>query len=129
MKVKGFTLLEVMVALAIFAVAALALTQVAHQYNKSTYNSTLKTKGQFVALNEQALMEINRAWLTGTESKQVTQQGLTWQIDKASQATASANVQRIEIQVSLFNKETAKPENKVANLVFFNHRVAMNEQN
>lgn len=34
MKSKGFTLLEVMVALAIFAVAAVALTKVAMQYTQ-----------------------------------------------------------------------------------------------
>ncbi len=41
MKSKGFTLLEVMVALAIFAVAAVALTKVAMQYTQSTSNAIL----------------------------------------------------------------------------------------
>ena len=122
MKAKGFTLLEVMVALAIFALAALALSQVAMQYGQATYNSDLKTKAQFVALNEQALMEIKKEWLTGTDSKQITQQGLTWQVDKTSQATVSPNVQRIDIQISLFNTETSKVENGITDLIFFNHR-------
>lgn len=127
MKAKGFTLLEVMVALAIFAVAALVLTQVAMQYSKATFNSELKTKAQFVALNEQVLMEINREWLTGTQSKQLTQQGVTWQVDKKSQATISPNVQRIDIQVSLFNSETGKVENGVTDFIFYNHRAGGNE--
>ena len=37
MKAKGFTLLEVMVALAIFATAAMAMTKVAMQYTQSTF--------------------------------------------------------------------------------------------
>ncbi len=37
MKSKGFTLLEVMVALAIFAVAAVALTKVAMQYTQMQF--------------------------------------------------------------------------------------------
>ncbi|HFF5457380.1 TPA: type II secretion system minor pseudopilin GspI, partial [Acinetobacter baumannii] len=92
MKSKGFTLLEVMVALAIFAVAAVALTKVAMQYTQSTSNAILRTKAQFVAMNEVAMMEINQEWLQGTQSKQVTSQGETWQIDKSAQSTISPNV-------------------------------------
>ena len=65
-------MLEVMVALAIFATAAMTLTKVAMQYTQSTSNAILRTQAQFVALNEAALMEINQQWLTGTESKQLT---------------------------------------------------------
>lgn len=65
-----------------FAVAAIALTKVAMQYTQSTSNAILRTKAQFVAMNEIATMEINQEWLEGTQSKQVTAQGETWQIDK-----------------------------------------------
>ena len=75
MRAKGFTLLEVMVALAIFATAAMALSNVAMQYTQATANAVLRSKAQFVALNEIAYMEINREWMSGTASKQVTQQG------------------------------------------------------
>ena len=77
-KNKGFTLIEVVVALAIFAVAAMALTKVAMQYTQSTANAILRTKAQFVAQNEIAQMIINREWLTGTASEQITAQGETW---------------------------------------------------
>ncbi len=117
---SGFTLLEVMVALAIFATAAIAFTKVAMQYTQATSNAILRTKAQFVALNEVALMEVNREVLQGTQSRQVTQQGETWQIDKSAQSTISPNVQRIEVQVSLFNVETGKVESGVTHLVFFN---------
>lgn len=60
---SGFTLLEVMVALAIFATAAIAFTKVAMQYTQATSNAILRTKAQFVALNEVAMMEINQEWL------------------------------------------------------------------
>lgn len=119
---SGFTLLEVMVALAIFATAAIALTKVAMQYTQATSNAILRTKAQFVALNEVAVMEINQEWLQGTQSKQTTQQGETWQIDKSAQLTISPNVQRIEVQVSLFNAEAGKVESGITHLVFFNHK-------
>ncbi len=118
---SGFTLLEVMVALAIFAVAAIALTKVAMQYTQSTSNAILRTKAQFVGMNEVASMEINQEWLEGTQSKQVTSQGETWQIDKKAQSTISPKIQRIELQVSLFNNEQGKVEAGITNLVFFNY--------
>lgn len=123
MRAKGFTLLEVMVALAIFATAAMALTHVAMQYTQSTAHAILRTKAQYVALNEIASMEINREWMSGTASKQVTQQGERWQIDKKAQATISPNVQRIDVQISLLNADTGNVEAGITSLVFFNHKV------
>ena len=121
MKAKGFTLLEVMVALAIFATAAIALTKVAMQYTQATSNAIVRTKAQFVALNEVAIMEINQEWLQGTQSKQVTEQGETWQIDKKAQSTISPNIQRIDVQVSLFDAEQGKVDGGITHLVFFNY--------
>ncbi|NUF13016.1 type II secretion system minor pseudopilin GspI [Acinetobacter oleivorans] len=121
MKSKGFTLLEVMVALAIFAVAAVALTKVAMQYTQSTSNAILRTKAQFVAMNEVALMEINQEWLQGTQSKQVTSQGETWQIDKSAESTVSPNVQKVDLQISLYDSDQGKVQNGITHLVFFNY--------
>ncbi|NUF16060.1 type II secretion system minor pseudopilin GspI [Acinetobacter lactucae] len=121
MKSKGFTLLEVMVALAIFAVAAVALTKVAMQYTQSTTNAILRTKAQFVAMNEVALMEINQEWLEGTQSKQVTSQGETWQIDKSAQSTISPNVQKVDLQISLYDSDKGEVQNGITHLVFFNY--------
>ncbi|WP_180077642.1 type II secretion system minor pseudopilin GspI [Acinetobacter sp. YH12251] len=129
MGAKGFTLLEVMVALAIFATAAMALSNVAMQYTQSTAHAILRNKAQFVALNEIAKMEINREWMTGTASKQVTEQGERWQIDKKAQATISPNVQRIDIQVSLMNAETGDVEAGISSLVFFNYKAPLDENN
>ncbi|MBU3847742.1 MAG: type II secretion system minor pseudopilin GspI [Candidatus Acinetobacter avistercoris] len=120
---KGFTLIEVVVALAIFAVAAMALTKVAMQYTQSTANAILRTKAQFVAQNEIAKMQMNGEWLEGTQSEQFTAQGETWQIDKRSESTISPNVQKIEIQVSLFNNESGKVEAGITNMVFYNYPI------
>ncbi len=121
MQSKGFTLLEVMVALAIFAVTALALTKVARQYAQSTENANIRTQAMFVAQNEAAQMIINQQFLQGTESKQVTAQGQTWQVNKSAQSTITPKVQRIEIQVSLFDTEQGKVKAGVNQLVFFNY--------
>ena len=120
-KNKAFTLIEVVVALAIFAVAAMALTKVAMQYTQSTANSILRTKAQFVAQNEISRVIINRERLTGTASKQITAQGETWQIDKKAEATISPLVQKIDVQVSLFDADAGKVEAGITNMVFFNY--------
>lgn len=120
-KHNGFTLIEVVVALAIFAIAAMALTKIAMQYTQSTANAILRSKAQFVAQNEIAQMEINREWLSGTQSKQVTAQGETWQIDKKTEATISPKVQRVEVQVSLYDTEQGKVGSGITQLVFFNY--------
>ncbi|WP_336929680.1 type II secretion system minor pseudopilin GspI [Acinetobacter tandoii] len=122
MKSKGFTLLEVMVALAIFATAAIALTKVAMQYTQATAQAILRTKAQFVAQNEIAEMQIKGEWLDGTQSEQLSQQGEHWQVEKSAQSTISPDVQRVEIQVRLFNTKTGKAEAGVTHLVFFNNR-------
>src|SRR5690606_579780 len=120
---SGFTLLEVMVALAIFATAAMTLTKVAMQYTQSTSNAILRTKAQFVALNEVAQMEINQQWMDGTASKQLTQQVETWQIDKRIDPTISVNVQRIALDVSLINQESCQVASWINCLMFFTHRM------
>ncbi len=126
MKVRGFTLLEVMVALAIFAIAAMALSKVAMQYTQATSHAILRSKAQFVAMNEIARMEIQREWLSGTASNQIQEQGETWQIDKSSQSTISPNVQRIEVKVSLHDPEAGKVTGQISQLSFFNYRQGQN---
>lgn len=126
MRNKGFTLIEVMVALAIFAVAAMMLTKIAMQYTQATAHAILRTKAQFVAQNEIATMQIQQEWLDGTQSKQVTQQGETWQIDKTTQSTLSPNIQKIVVQISLYNVEQAKVEAGITELIFFNQQVVQN---
>ena len=51
----------------------------------------------------------------------MTSQGETWQIDKKAQSTISPNIQRIDVQVSLFDAEQGKVEAGITNLVFFNY--------
>lgn len=121
MKSKGFTILEVMVALAIFATAALAMTKAVQQYTQATSNAKLRTYAQFVAMNEIALMKINGEWLEGTQSKQVEQQGHQWEINKKAQSTISPKVQRIDMSVKWVDSNSGKAESSITQMVFFNY--------
>lgn len=76
----GFTLIEVMVALAILAVVAVAASQASMGYLKIVEGMKSRTYAQFVAQNAAAKLRINQDWLSANRSETVTQQGYAWQV-------------------------------------------------
>ena len=119
---RGFTLLEVMVALAIFATTALALMNIAMNYTQSIQQNELRTLAHFVAMNQAAELRIEKEWLTGSQSEDITEQGEQWRIHKQSYETISPDVQRIEIQVSHIDPNDAEKVQGVTTLSVFNYR-------
>lgn len=79
-KHQGFTLLEVMVALAILAVVAVAASQASRSYIQSVGNMKTRTQAYFVAQNALADLRIQGVWLTGEQSKQVDENDKQWQV-------------------------------------------------
>ena len=61
-KNKGFTLLEVLVALAVFAVAAIALMRVSESQLQLSARLEDKTFAHWVALNMVSEMQANQDW-------------------------------------------------------------------
>lgn len=119
---KGFTLLEVMVALAIFAVAAVALTKAGMSYVNAVQNLETRTFAHFVAMNEAANMTVTQAWLEGTSERNVEEQGRRWQIStQAYPIATTASVRRVEIKVAPIVPETDKPSDTATVLVVFIH--------
>ncbi|MDX2372837.1 type II secretion system minor pseudopilin GspI [Psychrobacter sp. PP-21] len=77
---SGFTLIEVMVALAILAVVAVAASRASSAYLKSVDILRTRTLAHFVAQNAAADLRIQETWLTANRTQTVNAQGRDWQI-------------------------------------------------
>ena len=79
MKNKGFTLIEVMVALAIIAIALAALIKASGNHTRSAGYLKSKTLAHYVAMNEVAKLQIEKAWPDlGTKKGDTEMAGVTW---------------------------------------------------
>lgn len=77
---SGFTLIEVMVALAILAVVAVAASRASSAYLGSVDILRTRTLAHFVAQNAAADLRIQETWLTANRTQTVNAQGRDWQI-------------------------------------------------
>jgi general secretion pathway protein I len=77
---SGFTLIEVMVALAILAVVAVAASRASSAYLRSVDILRTRTLAHFVAQNAAADLRIQDTWLTANRTQTVNAQGRDWQI-------------------------------------------------
>lgn len=116
---RGFTLLEVMVALAIFAVAAIALTQAGMSYTHAVSSLSDRSAAHYVLMNEAALLRINRAWPEGTGERVVEQAGQQWQLRYQTFPTPVAAVRRVELSVAVIGADQQPAATPSQRLVVF----------
>jgi general secretion pathway protein I len=99
---NGFTLLEVLVALAVFAVAAIALMRVSESQLRLSTTLEEKTFAHWVALNMISEMQANQDWPNvGEQTGKVSMAGRDWKIIVKTEATPLSRVRRIEVNVGL----------------------------
>lgn len=84
---KGFTLIEVMVALAILAVVAVTASQASRSYLNAVANIKTRTLAHYVAENTLADLRIQQAWISQPETRQVQENGRQWQVTITPTAT------------------------------------------
>ena len=77
---SGFTLIEVMVALAILAVVAVAASRASSAYLSSVDVLRTRTLAHFVAQNTAADLRIQETWLTANRTQTINAQGRDWQV-------------------------------------------------
>jgi general secretion pathway protein I len=105
---RGFTLLEVIVAMAIAATALVALFGAAGATSRNATVLRDRTYGQLVASNQLAELRARRAWpATGVLQGSSDIAGRTWAWRAQVSATDDAAIRRIDFSVSAEDGTTA----------------------
>lgn len=101
MNERGFTLIEMLVALAVIAVAALTLVRLDAFAVRSAGDLDARTLAQIVAQNEAVLIQTDPAPPTiGTSSSAASNAGQRFRVDRVVAPTADASLLRIDLRVS-----------------------------
>ncbi|MEZ5573983.1 MAG: type II secretion system minor pseudopilin GspI [Halioglobus sp.] len=113
MRARGFTLVEVMVALAIVAIALPALLMALYQQVDDTAYLRDKTLAEMVAANQLAQMRLviasTRSLTTGKDNGVATLADRDWYWWAETKTTEVPQYYRIEIAVSLEEEQGAQP--------------------
>ena len=96
----GFTLIEVMVALAILAVVAVAASRASSAYLRSVDTLRTRTLAHFVAQNTAAQLRLEKTWFVTPQTEQVNAQGRDWQVVMTPETTQIASLRQVTISVA-----------------------------
>lgn len=96
----GFTLIEVMVALAILAVVAVAASRASSAYLSSVDVLRTQTLAHFVAQNAAADLRIQETWLTASRTQTINAQGRVWQVVMTVSDSLTPALKEVNISVA-----------------------------
>lgn len=115
---SGFTLLELMVALAILAIALSAVMRAVGAATNNVEELRMRTLAGWVADNRVAEHRARRDWLAvGRAEGQAEQGGVMFRWTEEVQATPNANFRRVEVSVwSVPEAGSAKPSRVLSTL-------------
>lgn len=100
MRERGFTLLEVLIALAVFAISAAALLRQLQQGTGQQFLLEERTEALWLAEDRLAELAATPSWpAVGRTSDSVTVNGREWVITTEVQTTAMPELRRIEVGV------------------------------
>ncbi|WP_348549800.1 type II secretion system minor pseudopilin GspI [Psychrobacter sp. KFRI-CH2-11] len=97
---RGFTLIEVMVALAILAVVAVAASRASSAYLSSVDILRTRTLAHFVAQNAAADLRIQETWLTANRTQTINAQGRDWQVVMTVNEAITPALKEVNISVA-----------------------------
>lgn len=96
----GFTLVEMLVALAVFSLAALALLNLAGENTRSAARVETRTLGGIVADNVAVEAVVASALGDGVSSGRVSLAGRDWRWTRTVSPTDAEDIQRVEVRVA-----------------------------
>jgi general secretion pathway protein I len=107
---KGFTLLEVLVALTVLAISALAVINQTGQSLRQLQQLEQKTVALIIAENQLNTLRIAEHWpATGRNSQTLNVAELQWQISTEVSNTNEPWLRKIEVSVSASDKADESP--------------------
>lgn len=106
---KGFTLIEVMVALAILAVVAVAASRASSAYLSSVEVLRTRTLAHFVAQNVAADLRIQDTWLTANRTQTINAQGRDWQVVMTVSDAITPSLKKVNIAVAPIIEGQTRP--------------------
>jgi general secretion pathway protein I len=122
---KGFTLLEVLVALAVFAVAAISLMKVSESQLRLSQTLEEKTFAHWVALNMLTEMQAGQDWPSiGEQTGKVSMASRDWKVKIKTQATPMTRVRRVDVIVGVAPKDFTDEMEELTLLTGFIERPA-----
>jgi general secretion pathway protein I len=98
--ISGFTLVEILVALTIVAIAMGSYLQQFGVQAEQTLSLQARTLGHWAAQNHLAEMQLAKHWPNpGKQQIQVQQGGHAWLITQQTDTTPNPNIRRVELQL------------------------------
>ncbi len=111
-RVRGFTLIEVLVALAVFAIAITALVQAGTRRADNVGYLRDRTLANWIASDRITALRLEGGWPeVGTQEGEVEMAGRAWYWTARVEATPEEAVRRVEVEVS--KKADAEPVSSV----------------
>lgn len=113
---NGFTLIEVLVSLSIFAVMAAAIVLQSGGYGEQVFRLERTTIAYWVAENRINTLRSTREWpASGRQESETDFGGRSWLIEQTVESTAREGLRRVEVAIS----EEGDEDNVIVTLVGF----------
>ena len=103
-RAAGFTLMEVLVALAVVVLGMMAVVKALNDYTERTDRVRLKTLASWIATNKLTEMAVAPAWpALGDSDEDVEFARQRWRCEILVSKTEVENLRRVDVSVSLLN--------------------------